>query len=216
MSTLEKELKKDYEADRNEFPSSDVASTPRMLPSPASITSSASSTPNHGCSTPSQAPSAPVSERSKYIPKRYWEPIFGPRAPPARSDNVTAPLRPMQVINLSDATSWHSAAKECAKEAEKSLSLPVLYKSFPRTFARMIQSSLQPGDEMQPDMDDDEGELYWPGQLATGDGLGWVCLMGRAMVTEFGKDYGYVGVNGVVQTPRVKELAKELEKQLKA
>jgi hypothetical protein len=85
----------------------------------------------------------------------------------------------------------------------------VLYKHFPRTFARMALSTLQSGDEAQLDLDDAEGELCWPGQLATGDSIGWVCLMGRAMIMEFGKDFGYKGVDGVSRTEKVKKLKED-------
>jgi hypothetical protein len=31
--------------------------------------------------------------------------------------------------------------------------------------------------------------------------LGWVCLVGKAMIKEFGRDIGYVGYDGVVPKP---------------
>ena len=46
-------------------------------------------------------------------------------------------------------------------------------------------------------MEDEEGELFWPGQCVTGEGLGWVCLMGRSMLREFGREVGYRGVEGL-------------------
>ena len=49
--------------------------------------------------------------------------------------------------------------------------------------------------------EDDDGELFWPGQCVTGEGLGWVCLMGRSMVREFGREFGYEGEKGVVEKP---------------
>lgn len=86
--------------------------------------------------------------------------------------------------------------------AEQTLTLPVIARHFPKTFARMIYSTLAVGDEHEPDIEDDEGELFWPGQAISGEGLGWLCLMGQAMLREFGRPYGYKGLAGVVPKPR--------------
>lgn len=64
-------------------------------------------------------------------------------------------------------------------------------------------SSLAAHEEHEPDIEDEEGELLWPTQSVTGEGLGWVCLMGKAMVKELGRDIGYVGLDGVVRKPEV-------------
>jgi len=69
----------------------------------------------------------------------------------------------------------------------------------------MAFSTLTPQDEHEPDMEDDEGELLWPGQCVTGEGIGWVCLMGRAMVKEFGKEFGYRGIDGIIPKPDTDE-----------
>ena len=66
----------------------------------------------------------------------------------------------------------------------------------------MVHSSLLPNEEYEPDIEDEEGELFWPSGCVTGEGLGWVCLMGKAMIQEFGKDYGYRGLEGVVPKPK--------------
>jgi len=67
------------------------------------------------------------------------------------------------------------------------------------TWARIFGSSLLPTEEYEPDFEDEEGELYWPGQCKMGEGLGWLCLMGKAMIKEFGKGIGYKGVEGVIK-----------------
>jgi len=72
---------------------------------------------------------------------------------------------------------------------------------FPITFARIIHSSLKYSEEAEPDIEDEEGELFWPTSAETGQGLGWVCLVGKAMIKEFGKDFGYLGYEGVVPKP---------------
>jgi hypothetical protein len=203
---LDKQVKQCYEDDKPAAVS--------MLPSPNPSTAagSAASTPigAHGTSPAAAASAAPLSDRAKYFPKRYFEPAHGQTvAPPVKADSIALSFTPPAVINLHDASVWHTAAKECAREAERTLTLPVLYKHFPRTFARMALSTLQSGDEAQLDLDDAEGELCWPGQLATGDSIGWVCLMGRAMIMEFGKDFGYKGVDGVSRTEKVKKLKED-------
>lgn len=87
------------------------------------------------------------------------------------------------------------------KRAQELLSLRVLAEHYPRTFARMVHSSLGRADETEPDFEDEDGELFWPGSPVTGDGIGWVCLMGKAMIMEFGKDYDYKGVDGAIPKP---------------
>ena len=65
----------------------------------------------------------------------------------------------------------------------------------------MVQSTLAAEEEFEPDMEDGEGELFWPNQCVTGDGVAWVCLMGRAMTREFGKDIGYLNIHGIIPKP---------------
>lgn len=86
-------------------------------------------------------------------------------------------------------------------ESQRTLTLPIMAKHFPRTFARMMYTSLSASDEIEPDIEDEEGELFWPGQLVAGEGIGWVCTMGKAMIKEFAKGYGYVGLEGVIPKP---------------
>ena len=38
----------------------------------------------------------------------------------------------------------------------------------------------------------------WPSQVITGQGIGWLCHMGRAMIREFGREYGYRGAEGLL------------------
>lgn len=46
-----------------------------------------------------------------------------------------------------------------------------------------------------------EGQLMWPGSLNThgGEGVAWVCLLGRAMIREMGYPLGYRGLEGRLQ-----------------
>jgi hypothetical protein len=91
------------------------------------------------------------------------------------------------------------AAQWCSHLASQHLSITILMRHFPVTWARIAGSSLSADEEHEPDIEDDEGELYWPGQSQIGEGMGWVCLMGKAMVKEFGKGIGYLGIDGVIR-----------------
>lgn len=198
--------------------------TPPMLPSPASIapTNSANSTPtNRDGSTPNTAvrpPSAsqnPPPQQSRpqgppkpnpaffpLLPRKVRE---SPVPPPASyieaASKVTEPIDANMIYNLKDLTATFRSSASSMFEAQQTLNLATLARHFPTTFSRMVNSTLSPTEEHEPDFEDEEGELFWPGQLVTGEGLGWVCLMGKAMIKEFGKAYGYRGLDGVVPKP---------------
>lgn len=118
------------------------------------------------------------------------------------ASKVTVEVSPRLINHIHNQSQWLLQAQTCLKDAEKTLNLPKLAKNFPVTFARMIHSSLGPDEEFQPDMEDEEGELYWPGQCVSGEGLGWLCLMGKAMINEIGKDIGYIGLKGIIPKPK--------------
>lgn len=185
--------------------------TPPMLPSPASITSTSSTT-----STPTNRPSGPP-EATVGNSNANGAPARPPQAPPStqpqhpsRRENLPAPHFTVEV------NSWYigdrmrqcetlGAAAQAVAESERLLTLPMVAKHFPHTFARMMYSTLAATDEHEPDIEDEEGELCWPGQMLTGEGLGWVCAMGKAMIKEFGKHYGYRGVDAAIPKPKDNE-----------
>lgn len=198
--------------------------TPPMLPSPASIapTNSANSTPtNRDGSTPNTAarpPSAtrnpPPQQSRPQVPPKPNPPFFplmprrvreGPAAPPLSyleaASKVTEPIDVNMIWSLKDLMTTFRSSASSMSEAQQTLNLATLARHFPTTFSRMVSSTLSPTEEHEPDFEDEEGELFWPGQLVTGEGLGWVCLMGKAMIKEFGKAYGYKGLDGVVPKP---------------
>ncbi|OBZ68273.1 hypothetical protein A0H81_11803 [Grifola frondosa] len=92
-------------------------------------------------------------------------------------------------------------ASDCMDIAQRYLTISAMAKHFPRTFARMVNSTLTVQDEHEPAFDDDEGELFWPGQCITGEGLGWVALMGESMIREYGKEFGYKGMECIITKP---------------
>ncbi|KXN85320.1 hypothetical protein AN958_11420 [Leucoagaricus sp. SymC.cos] len=198
--------------------------TPPMLPSPASIapTNSANSTPtNRDGSTPNTAarPPAPSQNPPPQQPRPTGPPKPNPAffpllprrvrdspAPPPppyleAASKVTEPIDANMICHLKDLTSTFRSTALAMAEAQQTLNLATLARHFPTTFARMVNSTLSPSEEHEPDFEDEEGELFWPGQLVTGEGLGWVCLMGKAMILEFGKAYGYKGLEGAVPKP---------------
>ena len=193
-------------------------STPPMLPSPASIApaNSANSTPTtRDGGTPSTAASTSTSIAhlpTLYPPNQNIIPV--PLLPdrlqgvpiPAHvieaMAGVTVPVGPQLVQNLKNQTAGTVAAAWCMSTSQNTLNLPILARFFPNTFARVIHTTLGPTEEHEPDFEDEEGELFWAGQSVTGEGLGWVCLMGKAMIKEFGKTYGYQGIDGVIPKPK--------------
>lgn len=163
--------------------------TPPMLPSPASMTTgSANSTPASR-STPAQK-EKDASTPSGDAPKDPKEEL-----PPS---HLTVPLNGITLERYRAFSGAVHNAKLALEVAQTGLTLPVLAKHFPRTFARMVHTTYSLPDEHEPDFEDDEGELFWPAQLVTGGGIGWVCHMGRAMVREFGREFGYAGQEGLL------------------
>lgn len=193
---------------------------PQMLPSPASIApaNSANSTPtNRDGSTPSshseRSPSAPANIKpgppipSRLLPSQYTQsrPTPIPVYVTAAANTVTIPIGPQLIGGLKELTSTLKTSAYAATSSQQQLTLPVMARCFPKTFSRMIHSSLSVTEEYEPDMDDEECELLWPGSGINGEGLGWLCLMGQAMIKEFGKAYGYIGLDGVVRKPQLDE-----------
>lgn len=166
--------------------------TPPMLPSPASMNAgSANSTPA-GQSTPAQKEAANPSESAQR--QNPGE----PEKPPPIPSHLTVPINFTSLDRYKAHTSAVFDARRAMEVSQAGLTLPVLNKSFPRTFKRMIYTSYSAADEHAPDFEDDEGELFWPSQVITGQGIGWLCHMGRAMIREFGRKYGYLGAEGLL------------------
>lgn len=193
---------------------------PAMLPSPASIgpANSANSTPiTHGNGTPntsvtassgsesSQKPSYHGSHQRLIPPKMLPAHYRDSPIPPVVMDAMaatTASVPPGTLVLIKEQTHGLVAASSLIGTAQQSLNLATIARFFPQTFSRMVHTSLSPTDEHEPDFEDDDGELFWPGQCINGEGLGWVCLMGKAMIKEFGKAYGYRGLDGVIPKPK--------------
>jgi len=199
--------------------------TPQMLPSPASIapansanstpiTNSAGGTPNTNSSSAtlvaSQLSNPPRSAQSSQaaLPPHLVAHVPNTsdgRAPSANmiaaAAKATASFSPTFTFTLKEQSNGIVSAGYCMEHAQKHLTLPILSRHYPTTFARLVGTSLSAHEEHEPDIEDEEGELFWPGQCVTGEGLGWVCLMGKAMVKEIGRDFGYIGLTGVVPKP---------------
>ena len=173
----------------------------QMLPSPAS---SAGSTPksvdgasNASAPTATPTPAALTSRRPEpqSLEQREVRPPGHINLAHSAQVNINAvgPFR-SQAFGLYE-------AKKAVDIAGRVVTLPIMAKHYPRTFARMVYSSLSINDEHEPDFDDEEGELFWPGQVVGSEGLGWICYMGRAMIKEYAKQYGYKGVDGALPLP---------------
>ncbi|KAJ7178404.1 hypothetical protein C8R43DRAFT_457198 [Mycena crocata] len=199
------------------------SATPVMLPSPASLAPSANSTPtNRDGSTPSStagstssatapnpvaASMAPSTLPSALLPSEYRHVPIAPHVASAM-ESVTVPIGPRLLNELKNESLGIANAAYCMNNSQTFLNLPIMARFFPTTFARMVSSTLSANEEHEPDFEDEEGELFWPGQSSTGEGLGWVCLMGKAMIKEFGKAYSYRGLDGVVPKPKPEEEAE--------
>lgn len=189
-------------------------STPQMLPSPASIVAA-----NSANSTPTNREETPASNSERATPLSEPE-NAGPSVPPcllpppysqsghqipshitAAANSVTVPFGPQLVGGLRDLTSYLMNGSTAAAKSQQYLTIPVIARCFPNTYARIIHSTLTSTDEHEPEFEDDEGELFWPGHAMSGEGLGWVCLIGQAMIREFGRSFGYEGSKKVVPKP---------------
>jgi hypothetical protein len=192
--------------------------TPPMLPSPASITTSnsANSTPTgRSTGTPNAAgPSAPPSSSiplGSQIPRRMAESLIrkgrdkhiSPEAASAIS-KITIPIEPSMVQDMLDVVQQFSQTRSCFGNAQ-TLTMHTMSRHFPKTYSRIVSSLLNAQEEHEPVFGDDESELFWPPPPATAEGLGWVCLMGRAMTREFGEAYGYKGEDGLIEKPKPDE-----------
>ncbi|EGO00043.1 hypothetical protein SERLA73DRAFT_106988 [Serpula lacrymans var. lacrymans S7.3] len=204
--------------------------TPPMLPSPASIapSNSANSTPinNRASGTPSTAsntgnpsvPPRPVYTGPLALPAHLLPqlPNCADGSPPtpemvAAAAKATTTFGPVFTFGLKEQSGGIVAAAYCMEQCQRVLNLPTMARHYPATFARMMGTSLAAHEEHEPDIEDEEGELFWPGQCITGEGIGWVCLMGKAMIKEFGRDIGYRGLEGVVPKPKPEEQGAEAE-----
>ncbi|PPQ93800.1 hypothetical protein CVT25_013509 [Psilocybe cyanescens] len=197
---------------------------PPMLPSPSSSNSTPvnrdegtpSSNAANAASRSAQAANHAASRESQYtgaVPfkllPQYMRESTIPIPPHVMTamSNVGEPINSTLVQSLKDLTTNYTQTAWCTQNAQQTLNLPIMRRCFPETWARMMYSTLSPTEEHEPDFEDEEGELYWPDQCVNGEGIGWVCLMGKAMIKEFGKTYGYKGLNGAVPKPKPEEAA---------
>jgi len=211
--------------------------TPQGLPSPANSvpTNSAHSTPtniadrvpDHSSAMPSTSarplpqgsPSGhtqPLPFPSEFIKDSDFSRSDGTKATEQMmlaASKVTIPVSPHFINTTQSVSQGIEAAQFCLERSQQTLTLPKMAQHFPTTFARMVHSNLAADEEYQPDMEDEEGELFWPGQCTTGEGLGWVCMMGKAMINELGKDIGYIGLKGVIPKPRAEAQAGSMRGQ---
>lgn len=191
---------------------------PPMLPSPASTSSTPvthdGSTPNTDASAPRAQASAPQPSARPHqyrgsvpveqLPAMYRE---NPGSIPApvleRMEAVMEPLTANVIGELKKTVDDYLASAKAMEAAYLHCNLPAMRRCFPKTWARMVYSTLGTNDETEVDMDDDEGELCWPEQTMNGSGIAWVCFMGKAMVTEYGARFGYKSLAGVIPKPGI-------------
>ncbi|KAL5528208.1 hypothetical protein ACEPAF_7344 [Sanghuangporus sanghuang] len=169
----------------------------KSLPSPDTDAASANSTPaNPSNGTPSNLNDIRAEEA-----KRAGNKLPPNRSPEGNSSDDVVSVKESYITSVTRLLGVQTTASQEMKNSEKTLSLAIMREHFPHTFGRMVCSTLSAYEEYEPDMEDGEGELFWPSQCVTGEGIAWVCLMGRAMVREFGKDIGYTSFAGIIPKP---------------
>lgn len=167
----------------------------KSLPSPDTDAASANSTP---ATQNSGTPAHKGDVRQEEL-KRPSKP--SPSDPVVSVANELIPIPVAHIEGMRHLIVEQMRASGELKHSQKTLSLAIMREHFPHTYGRMVLSTLAAEEEYEPDMEDGEGELFWPNQCVTGDGIAWVCLMGRAMTREFGKDIGYLDINGIIPKP---------------
>jgi hypothetical protein len=116
---------------------------------------------------------------------------------PAGPPGVVFPEELAKMVLTS--TRLFTASSNAFVQASQRITLPILEQHFPRTYARLTKSTLKYNDEFEIDFEDDESELFWPLAPSRGEGLGWVLALGRSMLREYARGFGYRGVEGVVR-----------------
>ena len=206
-------------------PQPSVDPTASISPATSLGGSSQHSVPNQSpaggaCPSPNPAPAnapRPPPPSSHPVPSAtpapHPHPVLGP--------TVAIPKDLYESLQAAHNCSTRSARAMAA--AGLYISLPVLARCFPRTAARIQAGQLRMDEEVQVDFEQDEctrpdgvpgvglggdptpgpgeGQLVWPGPLNShsGEGIAWVCLLGRAMVREMGYPLGYRGLEGRLQ-----------------
>jgi hypothetical protein len=169
--------------------------------------SPSTSTPRSISDDPSRSPCKSSTQYS--LPyKDILEELRNPKTNEATSgalsdamNTITHPVGPSIFSNMLAFSAKYKQVNTSSHLAREMLSLPMLFRNFPRTWRRVVYTPLGHGDEHEPDFDDDEGGLYWPDHPLNGQSIGWVCLLGKAMVKEFGTPFGYKGLDNVLPKP---------------
>ena len=198
---VEAEREKDKGGDKSK-PSdgSESLATPPMLPSPASMTSSAGSTPPGKSveeAQPAPPTAAPTKDKAKggmpvslRNPDEVWSDLAVP-------DTYFTEVCWTQVRQRKSESEGIIGVMQSLTLAQEHFTLPIMSKLYPRTFARVLNTTYTATDEYHPEIEDEEGELFWPGQVMTG-GIAWYCAVGKAMLKEFSKEYGYRSIDGAI------------------
>ena len=102
------------------------------------------------------------------------------------------------MVQYHDLTFYMRQAIVTMKKSQGCLTPTLLSLHFPRTSSRIAYAGYAPDEERRRDFADISGALCWPAQGMTGDGIGWVCFLGRSMISELGSEYGYCGQDGLI------------------
>lgn len=198
---VEDEQKKEKGADKSKaIDGSASLATPPMLPSPASISSNGSTPPGKKAEDVQPPPTTAAPRKGKDggmpIALRNPDEVWSDKPVP---DNYYTEVNWSQVRMRKSESEGIIGVMQSLTLAQEHFTLPILAKLFPRTFKRILNTTYNATDEYHPDIEDEDGELFWPGQvMVNAGGIAWYCAVGKAMLKEFSKEYGYRSIDGAV------------------
>jgi hypothetical protein len=137
-------------------------------------TSSANSTPTSPPSgTPTaasdtSASTAPVRRTPTPVSRSREQPFRLGRPPPLIANPVSVEITAAFTHTLKTLTQHVTWASHCTRQSQALSTLRILSDHFLNTFKHIVHSSLSYNQEYEPDIEDKEGELFWPGAPSTG------------------------------------------------
>ncbi|GJE92258.1 hypothetical protein PsYK624_084120 [Phanerochaete sordida] len=197
LCRLQKQFVEDEKKSSDKSKSSDGSeslATPPMLPSPASISSNGSTPPGKKAEETQPTPAAPRKGMPVALrnPEEVWQDLAVP-------DKYYTEVNWRQVRARKSESEGILGMMQCLTLAQDLFNLPMLAKLYPRTYKRILNTTFTATDEFHPDIEDEQGELFWPGQvMVNSGGVAWYCAVGKAMLKELGRENGYRGIDGAI------------------
>ena len=167
--------------------------TPTMLPSPTSTNSTPVNRDEGTPNVPHGRPHPPQLAPADVIPLPLHLDRMPANITPQCARSITSITEPINLRTAGDITEAVEGYQHICRDSpiiQKTCNLNIMRRCFPRTWTRVAYSNLRLDDEHLPDLEDDDCELFWPTNSFNGDGIGWICLLGKSMLREFGQQHG--------------------------